>query len=210
VTAALDGRDVDEILRETAVARLVNEERKSLPRVEGELLAEFGKRLDAGGADDVIGLLRPRFDKAAAALRSALSTVGIPDDPAVFIESASADQLHAWQSVRPAIETLDRVAAVARQLGPLGQFPCVADPRAVDPSVRCGWLHDVATMCTAGDLMAACVEFQKPAPASDIRSSPRSAVGRTCTASTRPVRGCVVGAKSLGPQKNRSTTAAAG
>src|SRR5262249_13694085 len=52
IAAALDGRAVDKMLEATAIARLVAEERKSLDqRVEPELLAEFGKRLDNGGAD---------------------------------------------------------------------------------------------------------------------------------------------------------------
>jgi hypothetical protein len=88
VAAALHGRDVDEILQATAIARLVNEERKSLPGVEGELLSEFGKRLDGGGADAALDLMRPRFDKAAGTLRTAQAAIDVPADPAAFLNTA--------------------------------------------------------------------------------------------------------------------------
>jgi hypothetical protein len=172
VAAALDGEDVDKILEQTAIARLVAEERKSLPRVEGELLNEFGRRLDNSGADDLLSLIRPRFDKAANTLRTAQATIDVPADPAAFLNTATGKQLIAYQSIAPAVSELDAVAAVARQLGPSGPFPVVPDPRSIDNSVRCGWLHDVATMCTDSPLITACAEFQKPAPLNDIHASP--------------------------------------
>ena len=57
-------------------------------------------------------------------------------------------------------------------LGPTGSFPAVEDPRTVDPSVQLGWLHNIATMCTSGDLLQASMQFQKPRPVGDVRSSP--------------------------------------
>jgi hypothetical protein len=172
VAAALDGEDVDKILEQAAIARLVAEERKSLPRVEGELLNEFGRRLDNSGADDVLSLIRPRFDQAANTLRTAQATIDVSADPATFLNTATGKQLAAYQSIAPAIRELDAVAAVARQLGPGGPFPVVADPRAIDNSISCPWLHDVAVMCCGGELLQSCAEFQKPSPVGDVRSSP--------------------------------------
>jgi hypothetical protein len=125
--------------------------------------------LSTGGADAIFDLLRPQFDDAAGALTSALSKVGIPHDPTAFLEGASPDELLAWQSVKPAVAVLDRVGAAVRMLGPNGAFPVVPDPRNTDPVIQCGWLHDLAGLCADGDLMAACVQFQKPS--GDIRSS---------------------------------------
>jgi hypothetical protein len=164
---------VNELLEATAIARLVAEERRGLDqRIEPELLAEFGRRLDAGGADAVLDALRPAFSNATTTLQSALQMVGVPDDPATFLEHASPDELRAWQSIRPAVAELDTISAIARIFGPGGAFPAVPDPRSVDPALRCGWLHDTATMCTDSPLLQSCAEFQKPSPAGDVRSSP--------------------------------------
>jgi hypothetical protein len=178
IAAALDGRatpdKVDRALERAALARLIASERVSLDqRIEPELTVEFGKRLENGAADAVLDLLRPQFDRAATALGAALTTVGgLPDDPAAFLQSASAEELAAYQSVAPAVAALDRLASIARVFGPGGPFPVVTDPRSVDPAIRCGWLHDVPTMCTDGDLLASCSEFQKAPPAADVRRSP--------------------------------------
>jgi len=80
--------------------------------------------------------------------------------------------LAAWQSVRPSIEALDRIANAACVFGPTGAFPVVADPRSVDPGLNAGWLEARAAMCTNNDLLAACAAFQKPNPLNDIRTSP--------------------------------------
>jgi hypothetical protein len=78
----------------------------------------FCQRLEDGGGDEVLSLLRKSFDASASILRRALATVDIPNDPQAFIETASPAQLTAWQSVKPAVARLDRVAAVARIFGP--------------------------------------------------------------------------------------------
>jgi hypothetical protein len=176
VTAALDGHagaeKVDRLLERAALARLVAEERRGLDqRVEPALVEELGRRLDAGAADEVLDLIRPRFDAAAATLQSA-QAIGIPDDMAAFIETASPDQLRAWQSVKPAVTALNTVAAVASAFGPTGPFPVVTDPRTVSPIISCGWLHSVGVMCCSSDLQASCAAFQRPNPLDDVRSSP--------------------------------------
>jgi hypothetical protein len=71
-----------------------------------------------------------------------------------------------------AIAVLDKVAMIASAFGPGASFPAVPDPRSVDPSVRCGWLHATATMCTSSDLLEACAAFQRPHPYGDVPSSP--------------------------------------
>ena len=177
VAAALDP-NVDDaaIARQyetAALARLVDEQRRgSTQPIENELLRVFCEQLEQGGGDQVLDLLRKPFDEAAQTLRKALATTDIPNDPASFIETATPAEVTAWQSVRPAVAALDRVAAIAAAFGPNGAFPLVADPRATDPGLEAGWLDARAVMCTDGDLLAACMAFQKPNPANDIRTSP--------------------------------------
>jgi hypothetical protein len=177
IAAALDGRatpdKVDRALERTALARMIAAERVSLDqRIDPELLAEFGRRLTDSGADEVLNLLRPQFDQAADILRQALAIAGVPDDPAAFLNTASPEELAAYQSVAPAIAALNKIGAIASAFGPLGSFPCLADPRSVDPGIRCSWLHDVGTMCTNGDLLESCAAFQRPHPHGDVRTSP--------------------------------------
>jgi hypothetical protein len=142
IEAALDDGTDDKAIaaqfETAALAGLVGEQRRgSAQRIEAELLQEFCRRLDEQGAgDQVLDLLRKPFQAAAKTLREALQTVDIPDDAGSFIESATPAELTAWQSVRPAVATLDKVAAIARMLGPNGVFPLVPDPRATDPGLR--------------------------------------------------------------------------
>ena len=183
VASALDGHAgadrVDKLLERTAIARLVAAERVSLDqRVEPELLNQFGKRLETGGADEVLDLLRPQFSAAADTLQAALSTIGgFPDDAEAFMNTATGEQLVAYQSVAPAIVALDKVGLIAAAFGPTGAFPVVTDPRRTDPGLRCGWLHSTAVMCCSNDLLHACAEFQKPSPLGDVRSNPWLRVG---------------------------------
>jgi hypothetical protein len=176
VASALAGAtaaSVGKLLREMALARLTAEEHRNLDRsVEPELLQEFGRRLDAGAADAVLDALRPQFDDAATTLVLSLAKVDISKDPATFLDHASPGELAAWQSLRPAVETLETVAAVVRVLGPTGPFPTVVDPRATDAGLRCGWLDDRGVLCCDGDLMQACRVFQNPHSVNDIRTSP--------------------------------------
>ena len=177
VAAALDdGTDdkaIDAQFETAAVRRLVSDERRGIAaQAEGELLRVFCERLESGGADAVLTLLRKPFNAAAKTLRDALAVVNIPNDPQEFMNSATPEELVAWQSVKPAVATLDRIAAIARMLGPNGVFPLVPDPRATDPGLEAGWLDARAVMCTDGDLLAACMAFQQPNPAADVRTSP--------------------------------------
>jgi hypothetical protein len=102
IAAALDGRatpdKVDRALERVALAKLVAAERVSLDQqIEPALLAEFGKRLEQGGADSVLDLLRPQFTAAADTLGAALDILGgLPSDAAQFLSAASADQLAAY------------------------------------------------------------------------------------------------------------------
>ena len=73
MAGALDGRNIDvtKQLEAAAIGRLVAEERRGLTqRVEPELLAAFGRRLDDGGADQVLAGLRPTFEDASLASRA--------------------------------------------------------------------------------------------------------------------------------------------
>ena len=137
------------------------------------MVQEFGRRLESGrGADACLDLLRPAFEDASLTLRDALSIVDIAADPATFLQTASAEEVAAYQRIGPATVVLDRLSAIAATFGPLGAFPCVEDPRNVDPTVAAGWLLDVPVMCTSGDLLASCAQFLKPRPVGDVRSSP--------------------------------------
>ena len=178
VKAALDGNasadKVDKMLERHALMRIVAEERRGLTqRIEPQLLAEFGRRLDDGGGDEVLAALRPQFTDAALCLREALDIVDIAIDPAEFLQTASSEQLSAFQRIGPCVALLDRISAIVSVFGPAGgSFPLVPDPRATDPSLGCGWLHNVAVMCCSGDLLQSCAAFQKPRPVGDVRSSP--------------------------------------
>jgi hypothetical protein len=178
VSAALDGRvspaKIDAALQEAAIGRLVAEERRGLEqRIEPALLAEFGKRLEDGAADAVIGALRPQFDDAAGFLTSAMDVIGgFPSDPAEFLARASGEQQAAYQGLSKVVVALDRIGAIVSMLGPTGSFPVVADPRSIDPNLRAGWLHSVAVMCTSNDLLAACAAFQRARPFGHLSTSP--------------------------------------
>jgi hypothetical protein len=178
LVAALDGRGgpakVDQALERAALAKLIAAERVSLDQRVGPLLVqEFGKRLDNGGCDACLDLLRTQFTAAADTLSSARATVDLLSvDPQTFIESASPDELRAWQSLRPALTVLDRVSLIAAAFGPGGPFPVVADPRQTDAGLRCGWLEARAVMCASNDLPQSCAEFQRPHPYGDVPSSP--------------------------------------
>ena len=134
VAAALDDdKAIDAQFETAAIRRLVGDERRGIAaQAEGELLRVFCERLKSGGADAVLTLLRKPFNAAAKALRDALAVVNIPNDPQEFMNSATPEELVAWQSVKPAVATLERIAAIARMLGPNGVFPIVPDPRATD------------------------------------------------------------------------------
>jgi hypothetical protein len=178
IAAALDGRatpdKIDRALERVALARLIAAERVSLDQqIEPALLAEFGRRLESGGADSVLDLLREQFTAAADTRGAALDTLGgLPSDAAQFLNAASADQLSAYQALPPAIAVLDRIAMIAAAFGPGASFPAVPDPRSIDPGVRCPWLHATATMCTSGDLLGACAAFQRPHPYGNLPTSP--------------------------------------
>jgi hypothetical protein len=176
VEAALGGDDVslDEVLREHAINTLVANSRNGLlQRTEAALLAEFGRRLESGGADDVLDSVRPAFGKAADALRAAIDTISsYPTNIEAFVNSASAKQLHAFQSIGSLIRVLDRAAGVAAYFGPVGPFPVVEDPRQIAPVLQIGWLRSVAVMATDGDVMHACLEHGEPHPHGSIATSP--------------------------------------
>ena len=183
VEAALDDdtddKAMDAQFETAAIRRLISDERRGIAaQAERELLRVFCQRLEQGAGDQVVNLLRKPFDEAAQTLREALATVDIPHDPQAFIETATPQEVLAWQSVRPAIGTLDRIADIVRAFGPGGTFPIVADPRSTDPGLEAGWLEPRAAICTDGDLLAACAQFQKPNPANDIRTSPWPKVDR--------------------------------
>jgi hypothetical protein len=176
VAAALDDRatadKVDQALERHALARLVAEERRGLDQhIQPELLNEFGRRLESGGGE-VLTLLRGAFEDASCTLREALTIVDLSADPATFLQTASPEQVAAYQRVAPAVAVLDRLSEIAAMLGPLASFPCVEDPRNVYPTVAAGWLLDVPVMCTSGNLLQACAQFHKPRPVGDVRHSP--------------------------------------
>jgi len=176
VAAALDDRatadKVDQALERHALARLVAEERRGLDQhIQPELLNESGRRLESGGGE-VLTLLRGAFEDASCTLREALTIVDLSADPATFLQTASPEQVAAYQRVAPAVAVLDRLSEIAAMLGPLASFPCVEDPRNVYPTVAAGWLLDVPVMCTSGNLLQACAQFHKPRPVGDVRHSP--------------------------------------
>ena len=121
----------------------------------------------------MLTLLRKPFDVAAKTLREALAVVDIPNDPQDVHEHRNPGGVGRLAEG----ETRGRHTGQGRRasrgmLGPGGAFPIVPDPRATDPGLEAGWLDARAVMCTSGDLLSACAQFQRPSPAADVRTSP--------------------------------------
>ncbi|OBE98988.1 hypothetical protein [Mycobacterium sp. 852002-10029_SCH5224772] len=153
IRGALDGgpAKAEKMLADYAVAKLAAEERKNLRgRLDPEFLKEFCDRLEAGGADAILDALRPQFDTAAKAIADAAAKVDVTAPAAALMDTADPDQLVAWQSVIPAIDTLDQIASVASQFGPQAQsFVLVDRPHGIE----FGWARNEAVMCSAGSLL---------------------------------------------------------
>jgi len=127
VAAALDDRatadKVDQALERHALARLVAEERRGLDQhIQPELLNEFGRRLESGGGE-VLTLLRGAFEDASCTLREALTIVDLSADPATFLQTASPEQVAAYQRVAPAVAVLDRLSEIAANARSAGKLP---------------------------------------------------------------------------------------
>lgn len=94
----------------------------------------------------------------------------LPTSAEQFMAHATAEQLIAFQSLTPAVATLNQLAAIATQFAPHGTFPCIANPNAKDPGLEFGWCHAAAIMRCADDLHTSSYAFQRPSP--DVKSSP--------------------------------------
>jgi hypothetical protein len=92
-------------------------------------LQRFGRELLNGGADAILASLRPAFDEAAATIEEALQLVDLSQPYSVFIDEADPDALAAYQRLKPAEATIDRIVALAMQFGPGSiTFPMIVRP----------------------------------------------------------------------------------
>ncbi|BBY19025.1 hypothetical protein [Mycolicibacterium litorale] len=177
IRAAFDGGApaAEKSLAEFAVAELVAEKRKGLRGViDPAFTQEFCDRLEAGGADEILDILRPAFDDAVAVIADAQRMVDVTADAQTVMDEASAEQLAAWQSIPGAVAKLDQIASVAGSFGPKAQsFSLVAPPHGLE----FGWAQNNAVMCSAGDLIndsrAFAMAGNQPRQSAWLRVAPR-------------------------------------
>lgn len=144
----LRGKELDKQIAAAAAALQVQEFRRGLQqRVERPLLMQFVQALDEGGAADaVIDSLRPQFDEAAAELAACAQLVDPTVDAEVFLSSATADGIRAWQAIDEHVTTLTKIGSAVGHFGPHStSFPLSEVPAST--STPTGFLNNVGVLC---------------------------------------------------------------
>jgi len=119
---------------------------------EQAVMGRFHAELRNGAGDEILASLRPKFDEAAQTIRDARAIVDINTPAAQLIDTASAEEIDAWRSLRPAIDVIDRIASVAAVFGPGGSFELMGDPgMGILMGVRNEALFVVAPSCSLRD-----------------------------------------------------------
>jgi hypothetical protein len=129
-TGTLTAAKLDKLIASAAQAHAAAQMRRELAgRASRDLLQRFGRELLDGGADAILASLRPAFDGAAATIEEALQLVDLSQPYSTFIDEADPDELAAYQRLRPAADTIDRIVALAMQFGPRSiTFPLIVRP----------------------------------------------------------------------------------
>ncbi|MEW5808566.1 MAG: hypothetical protein AB1925_03855 [Actinomycetota bacterium] len=129
--------------------------------VEPAIVRQFVNAVDeGGGADEIIDSLRPAFGTAAAKLIECAELVDANADPEVFLASASAEQIKAWQAIDEHVATLTKVSTIASHFGPHStSFPLLEIPANVG---NLGFINNNGVMCVDAKygLDQACRLFQ--------------------------------------------------
>jgi hypothetical protein len=128
VDCALDGtltpERLSELLPPAAAAAATIEYAKELAvRTENILLAQFHRELDNGAADLVLTSMRPVFDRHAKEIGKARRLFNAESDPELVLASGEPDGIKAWGGLSDHITAVGKIAVVAREFGPRGNYP---------------------------------------------------------------------------------------
>src|SRR5829696_3495641 len=155
----LTAEHLDQLCADAAQAEAAHTYRtRRRGHAEGLFTERFFKALCDGAADVVLDSLREPFTEAAQALAEALKVVDINVPAAQLAEHGSPQELQAWRSVRPAVQKLDEIGAIAKRFGSRSIDWAVLDrPNALDDR----GVTDEATMLTDAPLIQAGAVFQR-------------------------------------------------
>lgn len=78
-------------------------------RAEPMLACRFADELADGAADDILDSLRERFDAAAEVITIGATSIDLDQDLESFLDSALPEQLVAYQSLKPATDTVAEI-----------------------------------------------------------------------------------------------------
>jgi hypothetical protein len=134
---------------------------------ENILLNQAGKVIKAGGADEILDSLRPKWDRHAKAIERARTLINPQSTAEMVIESGEPALVDAWKTLNDHLRVINQIASIAAQFGPrLGWFPQIIE-YALGDNFR---LNDRTIMCTGGELVSDSALFGRPD--SGHRSSP--------------------------------------
>jgi len=169
IAGKLTPKKVDELIAEAVAHRARETFRAELHRdADALFIAAYDKALAEGAADKIIDAIRPEFDEAARVLTEARQIVDMGLSAQALLETAGPEQLAAYQSLAPAVATVNRLSKVVMHFGMRSiVFPQIERPALLDMA----WVHDIALMCTEGDLRHASSVFREHI-GNDPRSSP--------------------------------------
>lgn len=114
VAGELTAKKLDSLARDGALAHTTAQFRANLHARASSLIAKrFAAELADGGANEVLDSMRSEFDTAARVISDGVAQINLDQDYAQFIETATPEQLAAYQQLKAAVVTVDRIVAVA-------------------------------------------------------------------------------------------------
>src|SRR5262245_48955773 len=166
LTAALEGSlsaaTLAKLAPTAAAAQMTQTYLRELARSsEHVLLGEWHRQMKAGGADQILGSLRERFDQHATAIATARELINPDSTAEQVIASGQSELVTAWQQLSGHIKVIAQIAHIATQFGPRGGiFPQITE-YSLGENFR---LTDSAIMCMSGDLEHDSAAFGRPDP----------------------------------------------
>jgi hypothetical protein len=113
VAGELTAKKLDTLARDAALVHTTDQYRADLHARASTLIAKrFAAELADGGADEVLDGLRGEFDAAAQVIEDGVTSINLSQDYAAFIETATPEQLAAYQQLKAAVATVDRIVAI--------------------------------------------------------------------------------------------------